>query len=62
MILIALLVIALLAIGAVRTFGGWAASVTLMEYQQAVLFRRGLPVRTFGPGHYRVFKIGRAHV
>ncbi|MGB6786933.1 MAG: SPFH domain-containing protein [Candidatus Acidiferrales bacterium] len=40
---------------ALRIFGGWFSSGTLVEYQRGVVFRRGIPVRDVGPGRYRVW-------
>src|SRR5579872_1598040 len=40
---------------AVRVFKGSLTSVTLLEYQRAVLYRRGLPVKEVGAGRYRVW-------
>lgn len=36
-------------------FRGRLSSFTLLEYQRAVLYRRGLPVREVGPGRCRVW-------
>lgn len=36
-------------------FKGRLSSSTLLEYQRAVLYRRGLPVREVGPGRHRVW-------
>jgi regulator of protease activity HflC (stomatin/prohibitin superfamily) len=38
-----------------RLLGGRPTKITLMEYQRAVLFRRGLPLRDVGPGRHRVW-------
>jgi regulator of protease activity HflC (stomatin/prohibitin superfamily) len=45
----------LFGILALRRTAGWLSSATLVEYQRAVLFRRGHPVRDVGPGRYRVW-------
>lgn len=45
----------LLGVIALRIYGGWRVSATLVEYQRGVIFRRGLPVRDVGPGRYRVW-------
>lgn len=47
-----LVVLGLLAIG---RFKGRLASVTLLEYQRAVLYRRGAPVKELRAGRYRVW-------
>lgn len=50
-------VILLAAIGllVVGRFKGRLSSFTLLEYQRAVFYRRGLPVREVGPGRHRVW-------
>jgi hypothetical protein len=40
---------------ALRQFKGRLTSFTLLEYQRAVLYRQGLPIREVGPGRYRVW-------
>jgi SPFH domain / Band 7 family len=40
---------------AVRVFGGRPGSVTLLEYQRAVLYRNGLPMREVGTGRHLIF-------
>jgi hypothetical protein len=40
---------------ALRIFGGRPAIVTLLEYQRAVLYRRGLPEVEIGKGRHNVF-------
>jgi hypothetical protein len=45
----------LFSLVAMRRYAGWLSSVTLVEYQRAVLYRRGYPVRDLGPGRYRVW-------
>jgi regulator of protease activity HflC (stomatin/prohibitin superfamily) len=42
----------LVAVGILR---GRSISFTLLEYQRAVLYRRGLPVRELGSGRHRVW-------
>jgi hypothetical protein len=44
-----------LATVAMRVFGGRPGSVTLLEYQRAVLYRKGLPVREVGTGRHLIF-------
>lgn len=44
-----------LATVAMRVFGGRPGSVTLLEYQRAVLYRKGVPVREVGSGRHMVF-------
>jgi SPFH domain/Band 7 family protein len=44
-----------------RMRGGWWATVTVLEYQRGVLYRRGLPERDLGLGRYRVWaKVSKA--
>ena len=45
----------ILATVALRVFGGRPGSVTLLEYQRAVLYRKGLPVREVGTGRHLIF-------
>lgn len=45
----------LLAVVAVRRYVGWPTSVTLLQYQSGVLYRKGYPVRDVGPGRVRVW-------
>jgi SPFH domain / Band 7 family len=40
---------------AVGRFKGRLSSFTLLEYQRAVLYRRGLPIKEVGAGHHRVW-------
>jgi hypothetical protein len=44
-----------LATVAMRVFGGRPGSVTLLEYQRAILYRKGLPVREVGTGRHLIF-------
>jgi hypothetical protein len=44
-----------LATVAMRVFGGRPGSVTLLEYQRAVLYRKGHPVREVGTGRHLIF-------
>lgn len=50
--IVLLSLISLLLLG---RFRGRPSSFTLLEYQRAVLYRRGLPVREVGPGRCRVW-------
>src|SRR5581483_11228896 len=34
---------------------GWPVKVNLLEYQRAVLYRKGLPLKDVGPGRHRVW-------
>jgi len=45
----------ILATVAMRLFGGRPGSATLLEYQRAVLYRKGLPVREMGTGRHLIF-------
>lgn len=45
----------ILATVAMRVFGGRPGSVTLLEYQRAVLYRKGFPVREVGTGRHLIF-------
>jgi len=38
-----------------RRFVGWPTTVTLLQYQRGILFRKGYPVRDVGPGRVRVW-------
>lgn len=51
------IIVLLASIGllALRRFRGGLSSITLLEYQRAVLYRRGLPVREVGPGRHRLW-------
>lgn len=52
------LIIALLAYAGILAFSirkGVPTTYTLVEYQRAVLYRRGLPVKEVGPGRYWVW-------
>ncbi|HTZ72506.1 MAG TPA: SPFH domain-containing protein [Candidatus Aquilonibacter sp.] len=40
---------------AMRVFGGRPGSVTLLEYQRGILYRRGHPVREVGTGRHLIF-------
>jgi len=44
-----------LGVVAVRFYLGKPSFVTLLEYQQGVLYRKGRPVRDLGPGRIRVW-------
>jgi SPFH domain / Band 7 family len=46
----------ILGLLALRFYGGWPTDVTLLEYQRAILFRRGLPVREVGTGRHRILR------
>lgn len=45
----------MLAVVAMRVFGGWPTRITLLEYQRGVLYRKGLPVKEIGTGRHMVF-------
>ncbi len=45
----------ILATVAMRVFGGRPSRVTLLEYQRAVLYRKGRPVREVGTGRHLIF-------
>jgi SPFH domain/Band 7 family protein len=45
----------LLLLVSIRRFVGWPTTVTLLQYQNGVLYRKGYPVRDVGPGRSRVW-------
>lgn len=50
-----IVLLSLVSILLLGRFKGRLSSFTLLEYQRAVLYRRGLPVKDVGPGRYRVW-------
>ena len=50
-----ILLLSLIGLLLLGRFKGRLSSFTLLEYQRAVLYRRGFPVREVGPGRCRVW-------
>jgi len=45
----------LLVLVGIRRFVGWPTTVTLLQYQSGILYRKGYPVRDVGPGRVRMW-------